>query len=461
MRQPVSLNFGRTARVENAYGRSIVVDVVSMPARSRFRSVAQHVVYWPAVLALAFTASLLPGPDPRGEPIEQASPPPASPDPLETRTHLSEALRSSVRAVVVMPGESPANDSVTGTYGKDTPGLVGGMNAGSRAGVISREVGGVNVNFPIPILTIPGAILGGLTGKTRREIQDFRDALTEDLARSASQPLSNDGLALDVYRSLRRLPDLDSKLLAPSTALPDGTDAILYVSVKDVGIDVQGKEAILRTSAEATLRRVEDGGDLYERVIVYEDRDTLGNWTKNDNALWRDYANFARHYLGREISAEVFGRVDLRHELVPRASDTVKAKKKDVWAGESRITAPTLAWELTLLGGDPYGDWAGRIDESLTYYELEIYDAHRLVYAAQQIPATAHRLQQELDDCKSYRWSVRPSYRVADDVKYGEWMRVRPGDQSARPGGNIGRKASLAPAYTQDFASLKIACGRR
>ena len=381
----------------------------------------------------------------------------------DSHTHMSEALRSEVKKVVVLPGPRPSDQEITGTYDKDTPGLIGGIDAGRRAGTISTEIGGVNVNIPFPILTIPGAIVGGISGASKREIQEFRDALTEDLAKAANQPLTNGGLALDVYRGLQSVPGLDSKLFSPTTPIPDDTDAILYVNVNGVTIEVQGKEAILTTSAGVTLRRLSDGINLYERKIQYQDRDKLDNWTANENALWHDYANFARHYLGREISAEVFGRIELRHELRPKESDTVARVKKNEWQGVSRSTSPTLAWELTLLGGDSYGSWASAIDASDIYYDVEIYDMHRLVYADKQVQDPLHTLEFEIDACKTYRWSVRPSYHVGNEIKFGEWMRFdsESDDEPDIGKGSVGRKASEAPAYIQDFALLKIKCGRR
>jgi hypothetical protein len=61
-----------------------------------------------------------------------------------------------------------------------------------------------------------------------------------------------------------------------------------------------------------------------------------------------------------------------------------------------------------------------------------------------------------------YRWSVRPSYHVDGGVKFGEWMRFNSDNGIANDTGkgSVGRKASEAPAYTQDFALLEIKCGR-
>ena len=374
-----------------------------------------------------------------------------------------EALRSVVRKTVVVAGESPASEEISGSYTKATPGLVGGASEGSRLGTITPEIAGVNVAIPVPILTIPGAIYGGLSGAAKREIQEFRDALTDELANAESKPLSNDGLALDVNRELARLPGLETRLFAPNVPIPGDTDTVLYVSFEDVGIDVQGNEAVITVSAKATLRRISDGHDLYETVAHYQDRDTLSKWTDNDNALWRDYANFAAHYLAREISARVFDGVKLKHELRPKGTDSAKRDRKDESQYVSKKLRPTLAWELTLDAGDSSVSWAGTIDESNILYDVELYTNHRLAYVEKSVPDPIHTVAIDLEACKTYRWSVRPSYHVNGDVRFGEWMRFEPDAEDDAPAatGIVGRNASTAPAYIQDFAELKIKCGSK
>ncbi len=148
-------------------------------------------------------------------------------------THMEESLRTSMTNVVVVGGASPIDQEITGSYENITPGLYGGISSGAAAGSPSVQAGPVSVNLPFPILTLPGAIFGGISGKAKEEIQDFRDAMTEDLAQANNRTLINDGLALDVYRGLQRLPELDSKLFAASTPIPDDSDAVLYVSIED------------------------------------------------------------------------------------------------------------------------------------------------------------------------------------------------------------------------------------
>ena len=243
---------------------------------------------------------------------------------------MSEQHRKAVKKVVVLPGRSPSSGSVTGSYEKQTDGLLEGIGKGSEIGVLRKDVTGIPVSIPIPILTIPGAIFGGLSGGIKRQIQDMRDAMTEELAESAESPLSNDALATDVFWRLRDVHGVQPKVLALTTPIPEDTDAVLYVSFSDASINVDGKIATITFTALATLRRYADGQYLYENQIFYEDTDTLENWTEDDNAAWHNYANYARHYVGREIVAELFERTLVRQELRPLATDTVSQVKKQV-----------------------------------------------------------------------------------------------------------------------------------
>ncbi len=370
-----------------------------------------------------------------------------------SHTHMSEELRASVNSVVVLGSAAPPGHEITGSYEEQTPGLVGGMNDGADLGRgVETQLGGVPVNFPIPILTLPGALIGAMSGAAKAEIQEFRDKLTDQLASDEHQPLKTDALAMDVFWNLRNVHDLDSKVLSLTTPIPKGSDAVLFVRLKQVTIDVDDDDAVLVTVADATLRRVSDGTDLYKTEVTYEDRDSLSNWTKDDNALWRDYGNFARHFIGREIAAEVFGRIEVNSELTPRESENVDRVKRNDWQGVTKKPTPTLAWDQRFLGGSSYGAWADGIDKSNITYDIEVYDANRRVYAASGIRDTRHTVASGLEKCGSYRWSVRPTYTVGPDSQAGRWMRANGRD------GNIGRRASVAPAYTQDFAQLKVHC---
>jgi len=370
---------------------------------------------------------------------------------------MPEEHRTSTRKVVVLPGAAPATGGVTGSYRKETLGLLDGMDEGRDFGTINQEIAGIPINFPIRILTVPGAIIGGLIGASTRGRQDYRDTMTENLSEAAKTTLSNDALATDVFWRLHAAPSIDAKVFALTTPIPEETEALLYVSFSDFTIDVQKDDAVLTMSASATLRRISDGVKLYENQVHYQDRDTLANWIENDSAAWKNFANYARHYLGRELAAELIERAHVQSELLPQKSKSVDIIKNNVWQGVSKTTSPTLAWQHALASDDSQAGWATSISGAEIAYELEIYDKQQLVYAARKIEEAQFTLDIELEACTTYRWSVRPSYSLGADVRYGEWMRSNPDPAN----GNIGQAAAEATAYIYDFASLEIKCGRR
>jgi hypothetical protein len=392
-------------------------------------------------------------PPPPSEVASQAAVAAGIPAPISDEP-MTGNMRATMSKVVLMPGESPTKEEVEGDYDKQTHGLWGGAVAGATATTTSVQAGPVPIYIPIPMLQLPGMIAGGIAGATQKEIQDFRDALTEELVDASSQQLINEKIASDVYYEIRTAPNLQPDVFARGVEIPEGTDGVLFVSVRDVIIDVEKDEAVITATATATLHRPSDKTDVYKTMVSYQDRDELKAWTANNNAVWRDYANFARHYVGREIAARVFYSADVEQQLAPLKSRDVSLDKKNPWAATSKTVSPTLAWEFNMPGSDTDPAWASGIDESNIFFDLEIYDLHRPVYSAKNIPGTQHTVNAPLGDCQTYRWSVRPAYRVGGEIKYGEWMRW-----GATGNGNIGQKASEAPAYVYDFARLEIKCG--
>jgi hypothetical protein len=408
------------------------------------------------ILLAAFGAALVAAPAQSGAAEEvPAAAAPANP----VATHMPEDVRGTISKVVILPTEGMSGEVVTGTYEQSTAGLQGGMAKGAGIGTIPVEVGGIPIGIPIPILREIGMIAGALSGGAKREIQEFRDALTDDLKDATDQPLTNDSLANDVFWGIRNVSTVQPKILALTTPIPEDTDAILYIAVTDLSINVQEDIAIITTTATARLARYTDGVTLYRKEVSYQDQDTLSNWTRDDAELWRSYRSFARHYIGREISAEVYERIALNYELAPVESDNVKKDKKNKendWYGEARSLNPTLAWGYELLGGAEDAQWLEEIKAADVTWDIEIYDENRPVYRAQNVRGLSHTIDRPLEKCKTYRWSVRPTYTVKGVRKNGSWMRNPP--EGAAGNGNVGRAASVAHAYIQDFAVLKVGC---
>jgi hypothetical protein len=407
-----------------------------------------------------------------GTSLADAPPPPSSlqnKPPPEPSEDMSEELRAQVDAIVVVATRGPADQAVSGSYEKTTYGLVGGVVAGHEAGRVRKQVGPVPVDMRIPGTAIPGSIIGGMVGGWQREIQQLRDALTDELVNAGSTPFTDDGLAMDVYSRLRRVPELNSKIVGPTTPVPEDSDAVLHVNFDGVAIDVQGGDAIITTTAVASLRRASNNVQLYRTVVHYRDSESLRNWTDNENRLWHTYVNYARHYLGQEIAARVYDRTELPRTLTPEGTETARPDRKNPLHFVSKTRHPELAWVMEVTDGSGGPFKADTLDESVTWYDVEIYDRNRLVLAEEGVADSRYAVPMELD-CGDYRWSVRPSWRVGGTVRYGRWMRFPPsppkdsnedGTDQAAENGLVGRAASEAPAYTQDFPSLAIACARR
>jgi hypothetical protein len=368
---------------------------------------------------------------------------------------MSEEDRLSTRKIVVLPGAALASSTVTGSFQEATLDGGGGVRVGGGPQVV-RDVYGVPMGMSFPIFSISTGGSGN-SGGVSRKVQEFRDALTKQLAEAANEPLSNDALATDVFWRLREDPTIDSKIFATNIPIPEDTDAILFVRFSDSMIDVQGDFAFLTMSATAVMSRKSDNTILYEHIVHYRDRDKLENWTKNNNEAWYDFSEFSRHYLAREIAAELYERVNVQSELRPRPTATLVPLKDDEWKSVSKTTTPTFAWDLDLSGDETQPEWVKNLDAADIAYEFEIYDKHRIIYGAKDIREPKFTVDMELEACKTYRWSVRPSFRINGELRFGEWMRWNPDSAN----GNDGVAASVAPAYIYDFPSLEVKCGSK
>jgi hypothetical protein len=375
-------------------------------------------------------------------------------DTAQPAAHMSSELRDSISRIVILPIAGESGEAITGTYGQETRGLSGGMAKGAEIGQVPVEVGQVPINIPIPILRELGMIVGGLTGAMERRTQDLRDRMTEDLASEVEQPLSNIALATDVFWGLNDIKGVDPKLFAVTTPIPPDTDAILYINLDEVTLNIQKDEAIISTVATARLQNKADGTTLFRTTASYSDRDQLKNWTGNNYALWREYRQFARHYLARELIDELYARITVGHSMEPVYGDAIKPDKKNPWHGETRLVSPTLRWTVELTDKTKI-----QYDEAAVSWDVEIYDTRQPVYRVQRVRGTQFKLDIPLEPCKTYYWSVRPAYTSDGRTSYGAWMRK--GTETARGNGNVGRAISLAHAYIQDFASFDVDCRAR
>ena len=289
------------------------------------------------------------------------------------------------------------------------------------------------------------------------EIQEFRDELARSLEKAAITPFNNDVLANYVYSYIKDIDYTDTKVIAATAPLPANTNSVLLIKIEVLEIRLDGKYATFETEISASLRNVSSGAIIRSSFYSYTDRDTLTNWGDNDSALVAAYLSLALHYFGQAIAADFLHKVELRHVLRPLDSDSVSGMGGADWRGRATSDSPTLAWELILLGDDPYGRWTLSLDEDDIEYELQIFDWRSLVYRETQIVEPVHQLETSLDDCTTLRWTVRPHYTYKGKTRVGQWMRYH-SDISVESG-NIGNEASVEPAYLKGLPTLDTRCG--
>jgi hypothetical protein len=316
---------------------------------------------------------------------------------------------------------------VGGDYGKTVPttgegaatGASGGLEAtGQMMGEDPRAI--LLAPIILPAAMIAGAIIGAGAAKVQQQVQEFRDDLTEDLTRNGSQSLPADVLAQNIQSYLEKLPDMDSSLLAADDPPPPGVDAILDIQVSNFSVVLTGSEATIQTTVVANLRRTSDRTVIRHKSYSFREKDSLRDWSANDNALWTAFVEQARRRFTRQVGSEFFDGIVLRHVLRPTRNG--EGVKRGHWNKSVQTHTPELAWELFLLGGDAYGPWTDQIDPANATYDLEIYHERRLVYAADNISGLGHTVLEPLDKCKTYSWSVRPRYQVNGKSRVGEWM---------------------------------------
>jgi len=378
---------------------------------------------------------------------------------------MSEDLRESIRTVAVEASSSPATISVEGDYEKEVRTTGEGAATGAGAGLAltgqmigedSRAI--ILAPIILPAAVIIGSVGGATAAKVQQEIQEFRDELTDDLTEKSTNPVGASMLAASLNSRLEKLNDFEPLASTTQPESAAAADAVLEVGVIDLTIMVNGNDANMSTTAYAKLRRSSDGVIMYYDTYRYSQKDTLSNWVKDENALWVDYVDHARLHISREISNDFFEEIVLRHVLRPAGNDSSTARSRgDFWHKTSKTPTPTLSWELFLLGSDAYGEWTDRIDAGAVTYELEIYDEHELVYAADDIDTPHHEVQEALDVCETYSWSVRPLYHIDGKTRAGEWMNFLKGfGRVFRSKG--GSPHSATPDFTQDFPQLTIRC---
>ncbi len=370
--------------------------------------------------------------------------------------HMPESIRMWVASVNVVADGSAPTLNVGGDFGRETTTTGEGAAIGAGAGVgLTGEMVAedpralILVPFVLPVAVVAGSVAGAAAAKIEQEVQKFRDGLTEDLSESGDTPLPGAALAETLRDHLEFVTDVE-------VADADSATTSLAVEVSEVSITVEGNDATVTTEVIATLRDIESGSALYTHRFSHSDRDTLRNWTADDNALWDVYVDNARRRIAQDISEHFFETIVTRHVLRPVRTAS-QAGNGDGWNSRLKTDAPTLSWELFLLGGDEYDDW--QLDDGPTTFDLEIYDGARIVYAARRIDGSRHDVAEALPRCRTLYWTVRPVYTIDGRTRAGEWMYRHSATERMMNKQGVTVSGDIRDAW-EGFAKIRTRCSK-
>jgi len=91
-------------------------------------------------------------------------------------------------------------------------------------------------------------------------------------------------------------------------------------------------------------------------------------------------------------------------------------------------------------------------------YELEIYDSGKLVYTEDDIRTTRYEVQEALQECRTYHWSVRPHYEIDGKTRSGEWMQFLSSSERRTIRSAASSRYSATPDFWLGFPELTIGC---
>ncbi len=363
--------------------------------------------------------------------------------------HMPEVLRQDIVSVDVVLDTTRPKIRIGGDYGQELmtvgegvgDGLVKGAQMGF-AGAASDPYAAFLLPFILPAAIVTGGVVGAAAAKIEIELAEFREGLTDELVAESGGTHPGANLAAD----------LQARLASTSEFLGGGKDlhTQLILSIPEIAIETYDKDAVVATTATITLENRDSAEVLYSRDFSYAERDKLKNWTESDNAKWRMYAERAISSLGEYIHADLFETIYVRHVLRPVATESFSGG----WSGSPGSEQPELAWELFLLGGDPY---ESAIDRNDIRFDLQIYDGDALVYEATGISTTEHTVSEALPRCQTLDWSVRPVYRVNGAPRNGEWMQYLSGFKRAWRAAHEGSSAGVH-GRRRDYAQIKTRC---
>ncbi|MET0048221.1 MAG: hypothetical protein ABW066_10590 [Sedimenticola sp.] len=390
--------------------------------------------------------------------------------------HIGRVGVSVVRSTPEIEIEVPTRSKAEGLG----EGMAGGADMGAAAGAYTLSLGPIGVGLApyfIGMGLIVGSVTGGVYGLANAE-----NAETVLKAEAAILSATDAG-SLQQRLQSKVIDFLSTQALRPAVALsaeqysaPDGItplkadahediDTALMLKITDIHSEggMIGSPFSIVIRVNMKLIRVATGEVVYlgNYRVTSRGRE-LPEWAENNGEAVRLAYESAIHTLASEIVHENFLLYYAPEELMPQepaptpdiightywTGDDADAEQKDGeidtwrprWDGcylvelvepvrqnlfftrKVETLTPRFHWKTfprhTDLDHDPEGIISG-IDKVL--YDLEIYNSGELVHYRYGLTENRYLLQNELDLCEVYSWSVRARFNQGAHMRATEW----------------------------------------
>jgi hypothetical protein len=362
-------------------------------------------------------------------------------------SHMSENKRSGITRVAVIPGNVDANFILGGPdYGKQGDEVGKGVADGVNA-ALSPDMGGSGDGAVLYILLLPliiptAALLGGISGAVEAEVRENNKEAADALIAAYDGKLPNVQLAREIGQKLADFDGIEATVYRSSEIEQIEADAMLTINVTQVSAEITDSKGRLGVSVEAVLVSLPDREQLYREIYGFHDTRSMSDWAADNAMAWREHLRKAKIKVSERIVHNFFTLLELRHVLRPIATESYKNFNK----AKLNSTSPELAWDFLLLGDDSHLQEEPQITPDMISWDLAIRIGEVTQYERKALNAQQHVVEEPLDQCTRYNWSVRPRYSINDVERVGEWMTVSRTDR-----GDV-------IAITQDFHFLQTPC---
>jgi hypothetical protein len=370
--------------------------------------------------------------------------------------HLAQSDKRSLGRVAIVAARYQPEyqfDAIVAGKGEGAArGALGGVGACAQAGSSGGWVGGLFFIVCAPIGATVGAISGAVAAAPAEQVETAKGSAQRGIEALKLQEITLAAVqryAKDEGLDLARLPE------AMGPAKPG--DALSYAEAKDLAdtvIEIIVVNAKAETSGSKDLRI---GLGMVARVRVLSVRDgkeldtftirgggglrTLDEWLADDGreigaAFERSAASIAEQALDEVLliyhpTAMVQQPASRETERVPpyalraiepplRTKISLNVRRMTYGHLERYQLAglqPEFRWEAWPRGFDVV---PGQVRD--IRYDLRILGAGGVAYERRGLTEPAHRLEQPLAPCGTFRWTVRARFPLNDAPRATEWM---------------------------------------